>query len=78
MRCRGVDEREVGGKCGCMEGCYVVGRPAVRSCRNMVTAAAYIQTNRGGATVRQFLLPPPLARGPEGEYWLWFPGLLPS
>ena len=36
MRCKGVGGREVGVKCGCMQGCCEGARPGMRSWRAML------------------------------------------
>ena len=53
MRCRGDGRREIGVKCGCMQGCCVGARLGVRSWRSMVRVAASTKTNRVGAVTRK-------------------------
>jgi len=49
MRWNGVGEKEVGVKCGCMQGCCVGARPGVRSWQTIVQVAV---SKRGFAAAR--------------------------
>ena len=53
MSYSGVGGREVGVKCGCMQGCCVGARSGVRSWRSMVQVAESTKTNRAGAAASQ-------------------------